>query len=175
MLGSDYRELIVPRLDQQSKPTITLIVGGIAVAACAALFFMTHSMLLILLAAAGFGTWYFWRQSQVEYEYVIFGDEVRITKIIAQSKRKELLTTSLGKFTAFGNLSEAPAMHPGQALVLACAAQDNSAYYADFNHESFGQTRLLITPDDAILEYLSHHLPRTLNFRYTPPEQTEND
>lgn len=174
MLGSDYRELIVPRLDQPNKPIITLIGGGIAVAVCIVLLFLTHSLLLLLVAAAvGFGTWYFWRQAQVEYEYVIFGDEVRITKIIAQSKRKEMLVTSLARFTAFGNLSDAPQPAPGQTLVQACALQDSSAYYADFSHESYGQTRLLFTPDASILEYLSNHLPRSLGFRYIPPADTE--
>lgn len=176
MLGSDYRELIVPRADQQKKCTAILMGGIILIAALVLLFIIVQSILLFLvIAAVGFGTYYLLNQSRVEYEYVIFGDEVRITKIIAQNKRKDMLTASLKRFTAFGNLAEAPQLTDSQTLVLACAAQDGSAYYADFEHETYGQTRLVITPDDSILAYIADHLPRNVRFDYTPQTETENE
>jgi len=174
MLGSDYRELIVPRADQQKKCTAILIGGIILIAALILLFMILRSIIMFLvIAAAGFGTWYLFNQNRIEYEYVIFGDEVRITKIIAQNKRKEMLTASLRRFTAFGSLADAPQLTDAQTLVLACAAQDSSAYYADFEHEEYGQTRLVMTPDDSILDYIAKHLPRNVQFDYTPETETE--
>ena len=172
MLGSDYRELIVPRAGQEEKSKFILIGGIVAVGALVALFFVTNSIITLLLAAAaGFGTWFLRSRSQIEYEYVIFGDEFRVTKIIAQTKRSEMLTCSLKTFTAFGSLAEAPQLSASQTLVLACTAQDHTAYFADFDHEQYGQTRLLFTPDASILDYLSKHMPRTIGFRYTMPEE----
>lgn len=171
MLGSDYRELIVPKTDNALKKTGILIGGGaltlllIIVSLAGGLFW-----LLILATAAGFATWYFWVQNSIEYEYIISGDELAVTKILAQSKRKPMLTVSVRKFSAFGKLSETGQPDQGQTLVLACSAQDASAFFADFDHEEFGQTRLVWTPNDDILQYLTKFLPRNLGFRFVPSE-----
>lgn len=161
MLGSDYRELIVKREDQRGKSIGTLVGGGALTLLALILSLGTGYHILLLLAAAlGVGTWYLWMQTRVEYEYIISGDELRITKIIAESKRKEMLVASINRFTAIGRLAEAPQISDSQTLVLACAQQDASAYYADFDHDSYGACRLLFTPNEDILEYLTKKFPR---------------
>ena len=96
MLGSDYRELIVPKLDNHAKK-FGILIGGIALTAAVALFSLLSGKFLLLLigVALGFGTWYLWVQNCIEYEYIISGDELEITKILAQSKRKPMLTVPL--------------------------------------------------------------------------------
>jgi hypothetical protein len=167
MLGSDYRELIVPKTDNTLQKAGILIGGAALTAVLVLLSLLTGYMLILFLAAgAGFGTWYLWTCKRIEYEYVIAGDELNITKILAQSRRKPMMAVSIKKFTAFGKLSEAEGGSGSRTLVLACSAQDSSAYYADFDHESLGSTRLIWTPNDDILAYLSKHLPRNLGFRF---------
>ncbi len=166
MLGSDYRELIVPKTDNALQKAAILI-GGSAVTAAAVLLslFSGYFLLLILAAGIGFGTWFLWTNNRIEYEYVISEDELNITKILAQSRRKPMIAVSVRKFTAFGALRDAPQSSSSQTLVLACSAQDEHAYYAEFDHEKLGQTRLIWTPNDDILKYLCKYLPRNLNFR----------
>ena len=165
MLGSDYRELIVPRLDNKGKAAGILTGGGLIVLiAVAGSFVFGSAALLFVAALAAFGTWYLWNRERIEYEYIISGDQLEVTKIIAQSKRAHMITVTLRQFTAFGQLRAAEPSPAGQTTVLACSAQDDSAYYADFDHEEYGQTRLIFTPNDDILRYLTKHLPRNLNF-----------
>ena len=174
MLGSDYRELIVPRLDNNAKK-YGILIGGCAVTLLSVIIALTSGrfVMLILSLALGFGTWYLFTQERIEYEYIISGDELEITKIIAESKRKPMLTVPLARFTAFGALKEAGETGSGQTLVLACSAQDASAFYADFDHDEYGQTRLVFTPNDDILLYLAKHLPRTLGFRWEAQNNSE--
>lgn len=169
MLGSDYRELIVPRLDNQGKKA-GILIGGSVLTAIVTLGALLTSRFILLLPAliAGFGTWYLWTQNRIEYEYIISGDELEVTKILAESRRKPMMSISTMKFTAFGNLREAPQPSPSMTLVLACTAQDETAFYADFDHPELGQTRLIWTPNDDILLYLTKHMPRTLGFRWDP-------
>jgi len=176
MLGSDYRELIVLKRDNNGKK-IGILAGGIAACVLTVLLaIITGRMLLLMLTLlAGFATWYFYVQNCIEYEYVISGDELVITKILAESKRKPLLTVSILKFTAFGNLSEAEPVGSGTTLVLACAEQNADTYYADFDHEDYGQTRLLLSPNEDILLYFAKKLPRNLGFRYTPASSAADD
>ena len=173
MLGSDYRELIVPKLDNHTKK-YGMLIGGIALTAVTVIFALVIGSFWILLisAALGFGTWYFWVQNSIEYEYIISGDELQITKILAESKRKPMLTVSVSKFTAFGRLREAENISASATTVLACTAQDDTAFYADFDHDEFSQTRLIWTPNDDILCYLEKKLPRTLRFRWEAKEDT---
>ncbi len=167
MLGSDYRELIVKKVDQRGKPLGILIGGAAVTVLLLGISLVSGRMLLLLLAAAaGVGTWYLLMQTRIEYEYIISGDELRVTKIIAESKRKEMLAVSVTKFTAFGCLKDAEPLSGAQTLVLACAQQDASAYYADFDHDTLGACRLVFTPNDDILCYLAKHLPRSLHFSY---------
>lgn len=171
MLGSDYRELIVPKLDNTAKKNGILIGGAALTVLLAAAALISGIFWLLLLAtAAAFATWYLWVQNRIEYEYIISGDELVVTKILAESKRKPMLTVSIHKFTAFGNLRDAEKASDSQTLVLACSAQDSSAFYADFDHDEFGQTRLIWTPNDDILLYLTKHLPRNLGFNWKPSE-----
>ena len=67
MLGSDYRELIVPRLDNHAKK-YGMLIGGIALTAATVLYALVSGSFWILLnsAALGFGTWYFWMQNSGE-------------------------------------------------------------------------------------------------------------
>lgn len=173
MLGSDYRELIVKKCDQQAKQ-YGILIGGSLLTVLSAIPAFTAGLFPLLLVSAllGFCTWYLYTAQNIEYEYVISGDELVITKIINESKRKPLLTVSLMKFTAFGRLKEAPAISNDQTLVLACAAQNGSTFYAEFDHDALGRTRLLWTPNDDILLYLTKHLPRPLGFRWESPAQT---
>lgn len=171
MLGSDYRELIVPRLDNSGKK-IGILIGGGALTVAAIVFSLISGKFLLLFIAvlAAFGTWFLWMQNSIEYEYVISGDELQITKILSQSKRKPMLTVSITKFTAFGALRDAEHISNSATTVLACSAQDDTAFYADFDHSDFGQTRLIWTPNDDILLYLAKHLPRNLGFRWDAKE-----
>ena len=108
MLGSDYRELIVPKLDNRAQSTGYLI-GGIALTAVSVVLalWLGRPLLLLLSAALGFLTWYLVFTSRIEYEYIISGDELTVTKILSQSKRKPMLTVSITKFTAFKSLQDA--------------------------------------------------------------------
>lgn len=175
MLGSDYRELIVPRTDNSAKKTAVLFGGGAAVLLTCFLALLSGRMLFLLLPmAAGFATWYFYIQNCIEYEYVISGDELVITKILAESKRKPMLTVSILKFNAFGNLRDAEPLGSGMTLVLACSEQNSDTYYADFDHSEYGRTRLLLSPNPDILLYLAKKLPRSLGFRYVQEEQASD-
>ena len=174
MLGSDYRELIVPRLDSKAR-SAAVLAGGIALTLLIVLLAMMTSKLLILLAiAAGIGTWYLWTTQRVEYEYIISGDQLDITKILAESRRKPMITVSVRDFKAFGRLTEMPAAAPAQTVVLACSAQDETAFCADLDRTEHGQTRIVFMPNDDILYYLSQHMPRSLNFRWEKPESEDS-
>ena len=85
-----------------------------------------------------------------------------------------MLTVPLKKVTVFGSLQQAENLSQSATTVLACSQQDDSAFYADFDHADYGQTRLIWTPNDDILLYLVKVLPRSLRFHYEAPAEADS-
>ena len=118
-----------------------------------------------LIGAAALGYWtYFSAQSmQVEYEYTFTNGELDVDKIIAKKKRKSLLSTDTGKFTAFGKYDEdAPDESDDMTVVFATNNLASEEYYADFPHAQYGSTRLVFCPDERMLENVTRSLSPSL-------------
>lgn len=172
MFNPHYCEALVKREPESNSKPMLILAGGcfLTLAAAVVALFTGFFFLLLFSLAFAFGTWYLYTNEQVEYEYIFSGDELVITKIIAERKRKPMISVSLNRATAFGKLSEAEQLQDHVTLVLACRCQDEDTYYMQLTHESYGEVRLLLTPTERCLQYCSDHLPRTLRFRYHAPE-----
>jgi hypothetical protein len=93
-----------------------------------------------------------------EYEYIITNGEIDIDKIVAKSKRSRLLTVKVSAFTAFGRFSDDIKDDESLTLVLATENTGVDDWYADFESESYGKTRLLFTPNQQFLECVKPYL-----------------
>lgn len=164
-------QLVKKELTNSDKTKkILTIAGGAALTVILAVgsFLMLGSMMIafigmILAIACGCGTFFLARNSNVEYEYTFTNGELDIDKIIAQSKRKPMLTIQISKFTAFGKYDENTSEETDEMTVV--MATDNIAskeYYADFPHEEFGITRLIFCPDERMRENIVKFLPMPL-------------
>lgn len=118
---------------------------------------------LLLAAGAGYGTFTLLQNMYVEYEYTFTNGELDIDKIIAKKKRKELVSLSVGKFTAFGKYEEdAPEETEDMTVIFASSNIASEEYYADLRHDQYGNTRLVFCPDEKMLENINKSLPRAL-------------
>ncbi len=146
-----------------------VFIGLFAVIALAGLGILTIGSgiisLVLFLAAigAGFGTYLLFRNTKVEYEYTFTNGELDIDKIINQTKRKEMLTISVSKFTAFGKYTnEIPEETSDMTIVFATDNIVENEYFADFQHESYGNTRLVFVPNERMLSNIVKFLHPTL-------------
>lgn len=117
---------------------------------------------LILAAATGFGTYYFMQESYVEYEYTFTNGELDIDKIVAKKKRIELVTLNVKNFKDFGKYFDAPEENEDMTVIFATDNIESHEYYADFDHESYGSSRLVFAPNERMLENISRSLPAAL-------------
>ena len=139
--------------------TLILAVAGFLMLGQAVISFI----LLILAASSGYGTFFLYRGTNIEYEYTFTNGDLDIDKIIAQSKRKEMLTIQVNKFTDFGRYNEQTPEETEDMTVI--MVSDNIAsheYYADFPHEEYGNTRLIFSPDEKMLGNINRSLPQKL-------------
>ena len=116
----------------------------------------------ILAAAAGYGTYYFVQNTYVEYEYAFTNGELDVDKIIAKKKRREMVSTNVRQFTAFGKYTDDLEESDDMTIIFATDNIASHEYYADFNDESVGSARLVFAPDDRMLENITKFLPAKL-------------
>lgn len=116
----------------------------------------------LLAAASGYGIFFTVQNSYVEYEYTFTNGELDIDKIIAKKKRNPMVSTDVKSFTAFGKYSDDMEESEEMTVVFASDNIASHEYYADFEHEEYGHTRLVFAPDERMLENIKKFLPSKL-------------
>lgn len=116
----------------------------------------------VLTAGSGFGTYFFVQEMYVEYEYTFTNGELDIDKIVARKKRIELVASDVKRFTAFGKYDENIPESDDMTVVISSDNIASHEYYADFEHEEYGKTRLIFSPNEKMLENIKKFLPRNL-------------
>lgn len=162
-----FAEQLVKREDTSSdKMKKYLIYGGGIFVTLGLIIFAILKMgsslsviMLVLAAAMGYLTYFTGTSTYVEYEYTFTNGELDIDKIIAKRKRVELLSVEVKNFTAFGKYSEDMADSDDLTTVISSDNIASHEYYADFECDKYGKTRLIFAPDGKILEYIKDFLP----------------
>jgi hypothetical protein len=120
------------------------------------------SLGLLVAAGIGWGAYYLGTNQFVEYEYAITNGEIDIDKIVGKRKRSRLLTVEVSQFTAFGQYLNETKNGDDLTIVLASENVGVNDWFADFETESYGNTRLIFTPDKKFLECIRPYLKNGL-------------
>lgn len=149
--------------------TTGILIGGVAVTVGLAVvsFLSIGSGLFpfigfILAAAAGYGTFFLLQSFQVEYEYTFTNGELDVDKIIAQKRRKSLLSVDIRKFTDFGKYDDSIEESDDMTVIIASDNIASGEWFADFQHDVYGSARLVFSPDERMLENVKRSLPGKL-------------
>ncbi len=150
--------------DNAKKAGIILL----AVLLCAAsvfLVFVTHiPFILVITCAIIYGAYYLISGTS-EYEYAVTNGEMDVDKIIARRKRVHLITVDVGKFDAYGEMTDDIPDDTERTVVLCADNTGEGEYYADLETEEYGATRIIFTPNDAVQDAIAAALPRQLRFQ----------
>lgn len=167
----NFTEQLVKKQETSADRTrrIMLVVTGIFVTILLVLLSfiqLDHPILaflgMVLAAASGYGTYFMVQGTYVEYEYTFTNGELEIAKIIAKKKRVELISTEVRSFTAFGKYEDGMEESEDMTVVMTSDNIESHEYYADFQHEDYGSTRLVFVPNEKMLEYIGRYLPAKL-------------
>ena len=167
----NFTEQLVKKNETSSDKSKRIAIAVCGIIITAALALMSFIQLdkpviaflgMILAAATGYGTYFLIQGSYVEYEYTFTNGELDIAKIIAKKKRVEMLGTEVRSFTAFGKYSEDMEESEDMTVVIASDNIASHEYYADFQHEEYGSTRLVFVPNEKMLEFIGRYLPAKL-------------
>ena len=144
--------------------------GSSCLQCCSALhlyfWFLSHiPFILVITCAIIYGAYYLISGTSVEYEYAVTNGEMDVDKIIARRKRVHLITVDVGKFDAYGEMTDDIPDDTERTVVLCADNTGEGEYYADLETEEYGATRIIFTPNDAVQDAIAAALPRQLRFQ----------
>ena len=99
-MGSGIIEVIVHKKTNPVFPVLRVMFIALAV-----IFILLSKITfaaLIVAVPSIFFAWYFWRKLDVDYEYCFVDGELRISRIMNKSKRKDLAKYDLSSMEAYG-------------------------------------------------------------------------
>lgn len=166
-----FVEQIVKKEANGKTIALKALIGVAAAAVCVIagfLMLMGFAIALFIIMGAIYCAYWLMTNLDVEYEYIVTNGEIDVDKIIAQRKRKRLLTMKASNFERFGKLSDAPALAQGVTVINAEGTSPNASesYYADFPHPAHGNVRLVFTPEEKVIEAVRPYFSRTLRIEY---------
>lgn len=128
--------------------------------------FGAFSMVGILAAfGVGYGTFRYTSGQNVEFEYSVTNGEVDIDKIIAQRKRKRLITIDCKEIEAFGVYD--PQKHVNtnyDKRMLVCNLDAEKLFYFVTRYKQLGRVLVVVEPDERILSALKKYVPRQVAY-----------
>lgn len=156
------------RTAQTTLLKIGIVLLAVLICAAALLFggaLGALSMLAPLLAVgAVYGAYYLITSMNVEYEYSVTNGELDVDQIIAQRKRKRLVSVNCKEVEAFGRYKAAE--HQGknyQTKIIAC---DNIAnpelWYCAVRLKQSGLTLVVFNANQKMLDGIKPFLPRPI-------------
>lgn len=118
--------------------------------------FVTEIGILLAIGII-WGGWWLTGMFNIEYEYIIYGNELQIDKIVNKRSRKTLCTLNLRSAEAFYRSEKAL---NNATEINACGAGDR--YTIEYNDQQHGKTVLIFTPDERTLAMITPYLPRAI-------------
>ncbi len=129
---------------------------------------------IFLACLSVYGGFYLTQNLNLEYEYIYTNGDLDIDKIIAQRSRKRLITINIKDTSDIGLADNAP---DSERTVVLASARDPEAedYYIDAKHKSYGDVRIIFTPDEDMLRVIKTGLPRNLRGNITVSDKPASE
>lgn len=150
-----------------------LIQAGVVVGALLIIFiaFLVSPLLgalslisTLVIVGAIYGAYYLFTSRKIEYEYIFTNGELDIDKIIAQRKRKRLITVKCKEFETFGRYT--PEAHIAQDIqnkLFVCDSPESAnVYYATLRHPTKGSTLIVMNVNEKFAQHMKKFIPRTV-------------
>ena len=160
-------------VQKHSDSKTTLTKAGIIVAAivlCLILFIacvnieFIRFLYVFFVAGIVYGAWYLITSLRLEFEYILTNNEMDVDKIIAQRRRKRLVTVDFKNIEIMAPKTDKYKrdFDPNgiKTVVHAETGDPKDEYFVKFSSEKTGMTLLFFNPDDRIISGARHASPR---------------
>ena len=164
-------QLVRRKKEGKDVAVIVLILLG-AVVLAAVLTYLSWwylgmpEMALLFIIGIVYACYVLISNQNIEFEYIITNGELDVDRIIAQRKRKRVVTVRCRDFEDFGRYSaqKFASRRFSTRLMVASKKEGNGLYYAVFNHDTMGHVLMVFEPEErtrkTILPCLNRNISR---------------
>ena len=165
-----FIEYLVKKKSTPQTTLLKLLIVLGAILALPAILFLSQYLGMfsilspILAVGALYGAYYLITSMNVEYEYSVTNGELDIDKIIAQRKRKRLLTINCRSVESFGRYKASEHTQKSyQTRMMTCDAPDSpDLWYCTVRAGDKGLTLVVFNASEKMLGAIKPFLPRPI-------------
>ena len=142
----------------------SVIMGAFLIIALLVLFLLPYigGLLLLVILGMGYGIWWVITSQNIEFEYSITNGDIDIDQIIAQRKRKRIVSVSGAKIESFSpyNAAEYTGRKFDRTVFAASSPTADDLWCFTYHSKKSGNTLVLFQPEERVLNALKPALPR---------------
>ena len=115
-----------------------------------------------------YGAWYLLTAQNIEYEYCVTNGDIDIDRIVAQRKRRRIVSVSGKKIESAGRyVPEKWAGRPMDRTVIAAPSdREDNLYYFTYHSKKRGHTLVVFQPDDRVKDSFYEGLPKLVQLDF---------
>lgn len=152
-------------IKKKSSPRDYLISAAIALVGSLLVFlsvFFFAPLAILVLAAVCYGAYYLITSRSVEFEYSVTNGDITIDKIIAQRKRKRMISVDAREVEEMGKYDpQKRRAKTYSARIVASETEDGAgAWYFCAHHPQMGNVLVVFSPNEKTLDAIRPFLPR---------------
>lgn len=119
---------------------------------------------LLIAAGAVYGGYYLLTSMNLEYEYAVTNGDLDIDKIVAQRKRRRIVSVNCRQVEAFGRYNADEHANKGyQTKIMACDSPNSQElWYCVIRLKEKGQTLVVFNASEKMLSGIKPFLPRPI-------------
>lgn len=173
--GAAVMDIFIEHLVKQKTTAKTnvlkalIIIGTILLEIILALLLLIARPLaffiFLFMAGAIYGAWFLMRLFKIEFEYIVVSNVMSVDKIIAQSKRKRLVSIDFKNMEIMAPMRgnhkrefENPSIP--KTIDVSVSPTEEGAYFIVARTEKLGLLRIIFTPDERIIKSAQTMAPR---------------
>ncbi len=133
---------------------VALWLAAVVLVAVLALFlvqFLGIMLALVLAVLACWGAWWLSGTQNIEFEYSVTNGELDVDQIVAQRKRKRLLSVSASKAEMLSPYTAEIAARRFERVLMLAPSPEDATFCFTYRSKKYGNTLVVFMPDERVL------------------------
>ena len=156
-------QIVVKRKGGKEWGIMAATVAGFVIVSAVALLFL-QVFALIIIVALGYLAWWLITSQNIEFEYSVTNGDIDIDQIIAQRKRKRIVSVSGTKIESFQPYApqEFANRKFDRQVMAAPSEQEEGLWCFTYHSKKNGHTLVIFQPEDRVIDALKSGLSKLL-------------
>lgn len=164
------------------KMIVAVVIISLILVACISLYIALYVRTLMTLGIlffvfSAYISWYILSIQKVDFEYDLISGDMNIDKIVANRKRKRVVTFKVNRVEDYGNLEdlEIDLKTVSKVIKVSMTEYGKDVRYAIVHTDKYGRSLILFSPDDRMEKAMKPFFKGELYAKLNAKKKAENE